>query len=420
MNGSILARRSGLLAIALVAGGGLLLAPVAASAAPSANGPAADVTATTDGSAADTTEAPTTEAPTSGGAAADSSAADETSAGGAAADETTDPTADPSADPSAADPSADPSSEAPTTGAPADPGGVPNTDVGGAAAACVADQSCASALVSLLQQMGNLLIPADGTQPTDPTTPADPSSPAEPSAPADPSTPEPSTPAEPSAPKGTTPPATTTPPEPAAPSLAAGDPVTVAGTGGESLSGTVASVKGGTVTITLDAAAQVPDQTGPADTPQPAAPAAPAGTAGDVTGQVLPLVNAARKDAGCQPVTADAPLAKVALARSKDMATRGYFDHTNPDGQDPFQVASGLGVDYAAAENIAQGQATAAEVLTDWLASPEHKANIVDCRVTTMGAGTATDGSGKLIWTQLFGAPAAAAGGAATTPAPGK
>ncbi len=134
----------------------------------------------------------------------------------------------------------------------------------------------------------------------------------------------------------------------------------------------------------------------PAAPPPPAAPAA-----ADRAGQVLALVNQERAAAGCRPVTADDDLAGVAAAHSADMRDRAFFDHVNPAGQSPFDRAEAAGVS-ARAENIARGQADAAAVMDSWMASPGHRANIVDCSLTRLGVGVA-DGGGGPWWTQLFG-----------------
>ncbi|WP_233498452.1 CAP domain-containing protein [Blastococcus sp. TF02A-26] len=134
--------------------------------------------------------------------------------------------------------------------------------------------------------------------------------------------------------------------------------------------------------------------------PAPAAPAA-APPNGPVEAQVLALVNQQRAAAGCAAVTADAGLAAVARAHSADMRDRGFFDHTNPDRQDPFDRAAAAG-SSARAENIARGQADAAAVMQAWMTSPGHRANILNCGLTRLGVGVA-DGPGGPWWTQLFG-----------------
>ncbi|MCF6509011.1 CAP domain-containing protein [Blastococcus sp. MG754426] len=115
----------------------------------------------------------------------------------------------------------------------------------------------------------------------------------------------------------------------------------------------------------------------------------------------MALVNAERARSGCDPVAADDGLAAVARAHSAAMRDRGFFDHVDPDGLDPFDRADRAGV-TARAENIARGQADPAAVMTSWMGSPGHRANILDCGLTRLGVGVAT-GSGGPWWTQLFG-----------------
>ncbi len=155
-----------------------------------------------------------------------------------------------------------------------------------------------------------------------------------------------------------------------------------------------------------------PDETTPAVDPVTSAPEVPASPSAPVVAaavpaavgledQVVALVNAERATAGCHPVVADADLAAGARAHSEDMRDRGYFDHVNRDGDDPFDRAEQADV-TARAENIARGQADATAVMKSWLESKEHRANIVDCSLTRLGVGIA-DGGGGPWWTQLFG-----------------
>ena len=117
---------------------------------------------------------------------------------------------------------------------------------------------------------------------------------------------------------------------------------------------------------------------------------------------MLALVNAERATAGCGAVRADEGLAGGARRHSADMRDRGYFSHTNPEGLSPFDRAAAAGVDHARAENIAAGQRDPAAVMAAWMASPGHRANILDCSLGSLGVGVAT-GAGGPFWTQLFG-----------------
>jgi len=122
--------------------------------------------------------------------------------------------------------------------------------------------------------------------------------------------------------------------------------------------------------------------------------------------QVLELVNAARSDAGCQPLTAEAKVTGLAQHYSEEMAARNFFDHTDPDGKTPWDRAAAAGISNLGGENIAVGQSDAQDVMTSWMNSPGHRANILNCDYRTIGIGvhwaTGTE-SGGPWWTQDFG-----------------
>ena len=124
--------------------------------------------------------------------------------------------------------------------------------------------------------------------------------------------------------------------------------------------------------------------------------------------EVLRLVNIERAKVGCKALKADATLAAVARAHSKDMAVNGYFDHNSQDGTTPFQRMSKAGYTYSyAAENIAAGQQTPASVMGSWMNSAGHKANILNCNLTELGVGVWTQKGSPygIYWTQDFGTP---------------
>ncbi|MDT0341161.1 CAP domain-containing protein [Streptomyces litchfieldiae] len=117
---------------------------------------------------------------------------------------------------------------------------------------------------------------------------------------------------------------------------------------------------------------------------------------------VLALVNEERTRAGCRPVTLDPALTSLANAFSRDMAERGFFDHTDPDGRDPWDRAEAAGITYLGGENIALGQQDAQAVMDAWMNSEGHRANILNCEFTTLGIGVHIADGGPW-WTQDFG-----------------
>uniref|UniRef100_UPI000AE7F44C CAP domain-containing protein n=1 Tax=Peterkaempfera griseoplana TaxID=66896 RepID=UPI000AE7F44C len=133
-----------------------------------------------------------------------------------------------------------------------------------------------------------------------------------------------------------------------------------------------------------------------------AAPGRSADTDAVVRAAVLTLVNQERAKAGCGPLVADPALAELAGDFSDDMAARGFFDHTDPDGKSPWDRATAAGIGYLGGENIARGQQTPAEVMDAWMNSPGHRANILNCDYKKLGVGV-HEGTGGPWWTQDFG-----------------
>lgn len=139
-------------------------------------------------------------------------------------------------------------------------------------------------------------------------------------------------------------------------------------------------------------------------TKAPRTPGTSAAVSGEsaAAAQVLSLVNEERAKVGCSPVAANSALTKLAQSYSEEMAARGFFDHTDPDGSTPWDRAEKAGISNLGGENIARGQADAAAVMDAWMNSPGHRANILNCDFKTLGVGVEL-GSGGPWWTQNFG-----------------
>ncbi|MFJ6936432.1 CAP domain-containing protein [Streptomyces sp. NPDC101132] len=153
------------------------------------------------------------------------------------------------------------------------------------------------------------------------------------------------------------------------------------------------------------ASTRAPERPEPTATPTKAPASAPVVPREDATAAeaaVLALVNQERAQAGCRPVRESRPLAALAGAFSKDMAVRGFFDHTDPDGANPWDRASNAGIGGLGGENIARGQGDADAVMAAWMNSPGHRANILNCEFRTLGVG-AYFAAGGPWWTQDFG-----------------
>lgn len=122
-------------------------------------------------------------------------------------------------------------------------------------------------------------------------------------------------------------------------------------------------------------------------------------------GEMARLVNARRQARGCPALVWLQPAAEAAQAHSADMARRGYFDHTSPEGRQPWDRLTERGVSYrTVAENIAwTPEQGARQTLAGWIASPGHRANLENCAYTHHGIGLQS-----AYWTHVFVTPAAA------------
>lgn len=159
-----------------------------------------------------------------------------------------------------------------------------------------------------------------------------------------------------------------------------------------------------TTTTTTTTTAEPPKQ---AQVPAPPpAPAAPTKTKTEVElaeAKAFELTNAERAANGCPALAADDRLAIAARAHSADMAAQDYFDHVSQDGRSFVDRVKAAGHPAPGAENIAAGQRTAEAVIKGWMDSPGHRANILNCKLKTLGVGMARGGSYGIYWTQNFG-----------------
>jgi len=105
---------------------------------------------------------------------------------------------------------------------------------------------------------------------------------------------------------------------------------------------------------------------------------------------LLAAVNAARRAAGRPPLAGDPRLDAAAQAHAEDMLARSYYSHDGPDGSTPRSRVEAAGFPAASvAENIAARHLAADETVAGWMASSDHRRNLLDPRFTSLGAGVA-------------------------------
>ncbi|MFF3837732.1 CAP domain-containing protein [Streptomyces sp. NPDC001930] len=139
---------------------------------------------------------------------------------------------------------------------------------------------------------------------------------------------------------------------------------------------------------------------------QGAAPVAeaPAGKAARFVQDVIALANAEREKAGCGPLHSEGHLRTAAQGHADDMSARDYYEHDDPEGRDAGDRMTGAGYTWSTwGENIHRGPKTPARAMEDWMDSPGHRANILNCSFKDIGVGVTLTANGPW-WVQNFGA----------------
>jgi uncharacterized protein YkwD len=138
-----------------------------------------------------------------------------------------------------------------------------------------------------------------------------------------------------------------------------------------------------------------------------------------VRAATLCLINRERAGQGESPLAVDPHLGCAAQAHSDDMASADYFDHVGPGGDTPLSRVRHCGYIYSSqagyeiGENIGWGTlwlATPRAMVSAWMASPGHRANILDGRYRDTAIGVSPHplssmarGQAGAVYTQDFG-----------------
>ncbi len=134
---------------------------------------------------------------------------------------------------------------------------------------------------------------------------------------------------------------------------------------------------------------------------------------------VLCLVNREREAHGESALVVNAQLTRAAQGHSEDMAGADYFSHYAPGGSSPLDRMRASGyiyssqLGYEVGENIAWGTlwlASPQSIVSSWMASPEHRANILNAGYRETGIGVSphappsmSGGQAGGLYTQDFG-----------------
>jgi uncharacterized protein YkwD len=125
--------------------------------------------------------------------------------------------------------------------------------------------------------------------------------------------------------------------------------------------------------------------------------AAPTGSAASVAyvNRIVVLVNARRVAAGLRPLIVSPCATRFAAPWSAHMAATNTLVHQSLA---PMMRCPARG----AGENIAYGNVSADQMMSMWMNSPGHRANILNPRFTRIGVGAVRTASGRWWGTQDF------------------
>jgi uncharacterized protein YkwD len=133
--------------------------------------------------------------------------------------------------------------------------------------------------------------------------------------------------------------------------------------------------------------------------PAPILPVAPR----TLMAEVVAMTNQQRNANGCGVLTVSHDLTVASIRQSAYMAETGLFTHVWRDGSTFVTRAHAAGYRQPSGENIAWGYQNAADVMAAWMASPHHRANILNCGARSIGSGVAYGANGVPYYTEVFG-----------------
>lgn len=128
--------------------------------------------------------------------------------------------------------------------------------------------------------------------------------------------------------------------------------------------------------------------------------------------QVVAQTNQQRSAVGLAPLQFSGVLSSAAQAKAQDMFSNNYWAHVSPSGKQPWDFIREAGYSYqAAGENLARDFYQTDTMMGAWMASPTHKANIVNTKYSQIGVAVVNgtlEGTETTLVVQMFGNPVGA------------
>ena len=129
-----------------------------------------------------------------------------------------------------------------------------------------------------------------------------------------------------------------------------------------------------------------------------------------VSRHVFRETNKVRRERDLPPLRRDPTLAEVACVHSADMFLRAFFEHINPDGEDPHdrvarmhrRLVGGVSENLYGQDRFRNEPAALADQMVEqWMGSPPHRKNILSPPSTHLGVCVLQRGT-ELRATQVF------------------
>lgn len=124
---------------------------------------------------------------------------------------------------------------------------------------------------------------------------------------------------------------------------------------------------------------------------------------------LLAATNRERTSRGEAGLVINPKLTQAAHLKAADMIRYQYWAHVSPSGTQPWEWIDLAGYQYSrAGENLARGFRTSEGVVTAWMNSPSHQANVLGVEYSEVGFAATDavfDGRSMTLVVALYGAP---------------
>ena len=125
--------------------------------------------------------------------------------------------------------------------------------------------------------------------------------------------------------------------------------------------------------------------------------------------QIIDGVNVERQKRGLSILQENQTLTSAAQAKAQNMFEENYWSHFSPSGKDPWRFIQGSGYKFSyAGENLARNFYNSDDVIKAWMASPSHRANLLNPQYQDIGVVVVDgilQGQKTALIVQMFGTP---------------